>query len=425
MLNGRHFSVLLAAQPPTHLSAMLPSTSSSAVVTLDEVRGCRFRQFRKSSDVVAQFTHLSKLSVLEADPAIFSELSATVIHALPKLNGEDLATILKSCVRMGFRDELMIVAICESIRTLSQLRLLRISNISALLDSFHKLNVVPSVGALNVLAKETKRSLVLYKSRNLDVCKLFRYFSILQQNPTIAVQFDRFQFPDITHILQQHIEDRIGMFGPSEIAIVTKHCKSLSLERLILNFSRSENVRPQLLSYFLRNLDARFGKNCWKEFEHLFRATDTDSTGWGRSSVSGFPDLDSDDEDELVPKNDRVRFPLLQLDDGEIAQLVKRVPKLTTGRTVQFVEPRSQTPPEFTIDRAQMDALDLLEEEVRPMQKRQIHPYSDRNVQRVRRKQETAEFLAKGLARNRRKAQNFKAQRNRRLFKFAILSYLR
>ena len=278
--------------------------------------------YRKSQDVVSQCVQLSRVS---SNPELWTKALESVIPAVPLLKGEDIATILRSTARVGVRNETLLAAMCESIKTLPLLRVLRLADIASICSSFARLNFAPSVEVLNGMASEVIKSLNLYRSRNRDICLLFRYFSILERNPSYVLRYESdFEFPQITERLERAINDRIGYFGPVELCVVAKYVDRISLESLVRNFSRAQHVRPEIKTAFFQQLDRRFGKDVWKQYEHFF-VEDVDATGWGR-------ELPESTEDIFTPQNSvteirkvKHEMPLFQLDDALVKEALESV----------------------------------------------------------------------------------------------------
>lgn len=399
------------------VSRLLPDTLPP--ITVSEVKASRFRQYSKPADIVAQFVHLSRTS---AEPELWTDLAATVTQSVAKLRGEDMASVLRACAKTGFRNELMLVAICESLKTLPALRLLRPRDIASILSSFHSLNFVPSVEVINSVSAEIIRSLPLYRTRSTDLCQLFRYFSTLANHPDLVVNYEsEFENPRIVSLLETEIHNRIGSLGPIEVSIITKYAKRLTLKSLVENFTRSENVSPIVHAHFIRQLDKRFGKNAWKEFAHLFRLSNVDSTGWNRLSKS---DEESDeDEDEIVSSDPRIKLGRFQLDDALVHEVLERVRGSRNIHREQ--KTKSETVDEKvvpTLSDEQMEFLRSLEEELGMTRPRKQIAYTDTVNRDITRDIEESDLSSKKLSPELFRMKKFKERRNRRLFKFAVLS---
>ena len=398
------------------VSRLLPETLPS--ITVSEVKASRFRQYRKSEDIVAQFVHLSRTS---AGLELWEDLAATVTQSVAKLRGEDMASVLRACAKTGFRNDLMLVALCESLKTLPALRLLRPRDIASILSSFHTLNFVPSVEVINTLSAEIIRSLPLYRKRSADLCQLFRYFSILANNLDLVLNYEsEFENPRIVSLLETEIYNRIGSFGPIEVSIITKYAKRLTLKSLVENFARSENVSPIVHMHFIRQLDNRFGKNAWREFAHLFRLSNVDSTGWNRQSK---PEDDSDEDDDIVSSHPRIKRERFQLDDAMVQEVLERVRgsrKFHRERKTESESVDGKVVP--TLSDEQMEFLRSLEEELgMPAPRKQI-AYADTVARDITRDIEESDLSSKKLSPELFRMKKFKERRNRRLFKFAVLS---
>ena len=404
----------------------LPTSSTSSVVpvTAAELKASRHRQYRSSKDIVAQSVLLSRIS---HEPAVWQDLAVTVTQSVAKLKGEDLASILKSCAKSGFRDELMLTAICESLKTLPTLRLLRIADIASLVNSFYRLNFVPSVEVLNIVSAEILRSLPMYRTRSADLCHLLRYFSVLSSNPSLVLHYEsQFQYPQIVSALEEQVIGRIGTMGPVEMCVIARHARRVSLPSLVANFARSENVLQKVKEFFIRSLDHRFGKDAWMEYAHLFRVGDTDSTGWDRTRPPVRKGVwDDDEEKESAVANTRgPKFERFQLDDSMVRSVLGAVPLIRAGRVREATDaPNTTTQLGFSDE--QMDFIKSLEDEMGMPPTPTLKPYIDKLDGKTARHIEEVQLRETPVSGNITQMQQFKRKRNRRLFKFAILSYMK
>jgi hypothetical protein len=221
-------------------------------------------------------------------------------------------------------------------------------------------------------------------------------------------------------LLETEIYNRIGSFGPIEVSIITKYAKRLTLKSLVENFARSENVSPIVHTHFIRQLDNRFGKNAWREFAHLFRLSNVDSTGWNRQSK---PEDDSDEDDDIVSANPRIKRERFQLDDAMVQEVLERVRGSRNFHRERKTESESvdgKVVP--TLSDEQMEFLRSLEEELgMPAPRTQI-AYADTVARDITRDIEESDLSSKKLSPELFRMKKFKERRNRRLFKFAVLS---
>ena len=416
---------ILAASNPA--PRVFDSVSTLPNVSIEEVRKSPHSQYRKSKDVVSQVVSLGRSGVSPNDP-VWSQVADTVTHSLSRMDGADFATIVKKFSTAGFRDELMLVGISESLKYLCQMGRVRPQNIADILSGFHRLNFVPSVEVLNVLAEQTQKAVALYRTRPIDLCKLFRYFSILESNPTLCVDYDsKFSQRSILNNLETEIEKRIGYFGPVEIAIVARYATRMSMRSLMENFARTENCPDKVHAYFIRQLDRRFGQHTWKQFYYLLRPAPVDSTGWGMKPR--FSDTDSDEEEDDVAirsQHRRPDLPMFQVDENRVRDILQSITVERDKResTVVKSSPRHKAP-EHEICQAQIEALALLEEEVGMERKQRLVEYNDHVPKRDRRVDERRDYLKKGSSRNLKRLKNFKKSKRNSLFKFAILATAR
>ena len=340
-------------------------------------------------ELIRQKNVRKKQSVVEMSQMSAPQISAKIIQFLPKLNGDDLATILH---KKTDRDVLLLTAICESLKTVP----LRSENISRILNAFEKLNFVPSVEVLNVVGATVKKNLKLYKTRNTDLCFMFRYFSILARNPQLVVKYNLFNHPDLTHVLESVIVERIGRFAAPELAMIAQYTERVGLEELVSNFGRNEHIDKKVMDFFFKTLNRKFGHNAWKQFEHLLRAVNTDSTGWGNAASVYAENLW--DDPALVPC--RAQFPRVQLEEPTFEltpQCRKPIPKVLINN------------PSFQPDP--------------PVWQNTAHQaYMDHRPQSIRRSSETKDALSKGISTNLRISNRIKSKKNRKLFKFFILA---
>ena len=394
------------------------------VVTSEEVRTSRHRQYRKSRDIVAQCVGLGRVS----DPVLWKQMSATVTQSISILKGEDIATILKHMSKARTRDELMLAAVCESLKTLPNLRLLRLGDMATILWSFENLNFTPSVEVLNIIGREILHSLTRFKVRNIHLCLLFRYFSNLNNSNDLVIRYkSHFEHGQLASVLEDAIVARIGRMGPMEIALIARHARQLSLKSLMLNFSRSENIQEHLVKSFLNNLDARFGQDAWKKFAYLLSLSSSpvDNTGWNRNWSSTKSFHDDDDPDDVVVKQTRKKLPLLQLDDSMVQETLKSSPKFIRNKEI----PKSETKCVSDDQIIDLDFIRSLERELMgDDETKDRRNRSDRFNERIDRKclRELEIFESKPQPqRQHLTMRRFKGERNRHLFKFTLLSLAR
>ena len=392
-------------------------------MSLEEVRKSPLAQYKKSKDVVSQVVSLGRSRVSCSDP-VWSQLADTVTHSLSRMDGQDCATVVKQFSQAGYRDELMLVGIAESLKFLCQMGRVRPQNIAEILSGFHRLNFVPSVEVLNALAHQTGKAIRLYRTRPVDLCKLFRYFSIMEANPSLCIGYEsEFLHRSILTELESEIEKRIGYFGPVEIAIIARYAKRMSLRALMENFARAENCPENVKLYFLRQLDRRFAEGVWKQFQYLLRPAAVDSTGWGMTPRA--EDSDSDDDDIVVRNrvSRRSDLPLFQVDEGSVKAALDSV-TIVREKRERKVGPQPK-PPQHEICREQIEALALLEEEVGMERKPKMVDYYDHLGRRDRRVDERNDWVRKGSSRNFKRLKNFRKMKRNSLFKFAIFATAR
>lgn len=343
--------------------------------------------------VVGEFVALERLHT--RDFSLLEHAARGAVCNVSRLTGPDLSSILKASVRLEYRNELLLAAVCESLKTLS----IGTRELASILDSFAKLNFVPSDSVLRVLASQTKRGIELKRTRLKDVCVLFRYWSIVRVDGPLV------------HTLDNYISENIGKMGPVEISIVAKYYSG-SFEELVSNFYRNDNITENVRMYFERNLRERFGYSCESEPKPL-----VDSTGWnGIANIYNSSELPVHNSQ----KQSKAKFPRFQLDD----QLVNELLQLKTQKVQTRQTPKSNTPTtqsEWAMDPEQLKALVALTDETQPVPKT-YKMYTDKIPQRLRRVNETRDFLSKGLSRNYRRIRQYKAARNRTLYKFSLLA---
>ena len=399
------------------------SVATLPPVTMAEVRNSPHAQFKKSKDVVSQVISLARSQVAVSDP-VWPKLADTVTHSLQRLDGADFATVVKAFAAAGYRDELMLVGIGESLKQLCRMGRVRPQNIADIVSGFHGLNFVPSVEVLHALASQTEKAVKLYKTRPIDLCRLFRYFSILESNPHLCVGYVSHR-QTILSALESEIEKRIGFFGPVEIAIAVRYLKKMSLRQLVENFTRTENCRQHVREYFIRQLDRRFGDGAWKQYYHLFRQTQVDSTGWGM--VERNEESESDDEDNLMVKRkpQRSDFELFSVDEAKVKAALDSL-SVTAAQCprAMHVAPK-HAPPQHVICQEQIEALALLEEEVGLERRPRLVSYNDQVAKRDKRVEEHRDYERKGPSRNLKKLKKFRAQKKSSLMKFAIIATAR
>ena len=373
--------------------------------------------------MVAQCVQLSRVS---SDPQIWKSALDSVIPAVSLLKGEDIASILKATARAGIRNETLLAAVCESLKTLPVLRVVRIRDISSILSSFFRLNFAPSVESLNAMAAEVLRSVDLYRTRNQDICLMYRYFSILRNHPTLVINYESdFRYPQLCEKLERMIGDRIGSFGPVELCVVAKYADRISLERLMINFSRLTHVRPVVRQTFLTQLDRRFGKDSWKHFEHLI-VHDEDSTGWARPVVDDQKPDDIFTETDLSFVERKPRLPLFQLQDELVAQALESV--RGKPRTSRVAKTLKKSPGDEPLSDDQLEFLRMLEEELAadPAETRTEKaptPFEDTVERKLIRSIELSDIWRKPLAPELQSMRRLKAFRRRRLGKFTQLGF--
>jgi hypothetical protein len=382
--------------------------------------------FRKSHDVVAQCVQLSRVS---SSPEIWNNALESVIPAVSMLKGEDIATILRSTAKIGVRNETLLASICESLKTLPILRVLRVKDIASILSSFARLNFVPSVETLNSLAKEVMRSVDLYRTRSQDICKLFRYFSILNRDQNLVIRYQTdFDFPHILERLEREITRRIGYFGPVEICIISKYADRISLETLIRNFSRAQHVRPEVRRTFLNILDQRFGPNAWRQYEHLF-VPDQDSSGWSREVPD--PKEPVDDIFTLLSQKElegsiKKRLPLFRLDDNMVQAFLNSEKSATSWKKkpndMKIAE--DADPVDTPLSEDQLEFLRMLEEELGAHsgpKKETVKPFTERVDRKLVRSIELSDIGNKPEAPELQKMRKLKRYRSRVLRRFTLL----
>ena len=383
---------------------------SLKTVTREEVRRSRYRQYTRSIDIVSQCAKLEKLS---DNPIIWNQLTRTVTQSVSLLKGEDVATILKHMSRVQVRDEVMLAAICESLKTLPVLNLVRPSDIASILWSFQKLNFSPSVQVLNALGKEVRESLKKYKITNIHLCLLFRYFARLNSDNGLVIDYDsRFQHGQLASTLQDLVAERIGRMGPVEITLIAQHAKNIPLKSLVSSFARNENVKPALVQTFLSQLDKRFGKNEWKRFAYMLRNAPVDSTGWDRSPRQ------EEEEDEICQRQ-KIQLPLLCLDDSLVKQALKFACPQYIGTNPKIREVSVSQVEALEVD---MDFIRSIEEAMRfDTATKKLEFFKQTINRKVLRQLEVDESIAEPH-RQHLAMRKFKSWRNRRLFKFTLLS---
>jgi len=391
---------------------------SGREITKEELKKCHFRQFKKSSDILAQCVALSRVS--SGDPRLWNRLSRTVTQSVALFTGEDLATLLKHFSKWQIRDELMLAAVCESLKSLPLLRLVRPSDIASILWSFQRLRFAPSVEVLNVLASEVRESLPKYKLRNIHLSLLFRYFAILNESRVTVLMYDaQFQHGQLVALLEDRVIENIGRMGPVELVLITQHAKRISKKTLVANFTRCENVKPHLVKSFLAQLDMRFGKDSWKELAFMFRHSFVDSTGWNKE-VKQF-DPDDSDLDEVSEEKAK-RLAPLQLDDRLVQEVLRSAPRISSSNADG--KDREKKQQKIELPEIDMDFIVSMEREM--MQ--DIEPkgsktdlFSERIDRKVLRELEVKE--AKSLPQTQHASlRRFKNQRKKHLLKFALLS---
>ena len=393
-------------------------------VTLSEVKKSPFSQYKKSKDVVSQVVSLSRSNVASND-SVWQQVADTVTHSLPRMDAADFATIVKNCSISGFRDELMLVGICESIKHLCVMGKVRPRNLADLVSGFHRLNFVPSVEVLNGFANQTEKAIKLYRTRPLDICKLFRYFSIIESNPHLCVGYEsRFIGQQILRCLEAEIEQRIGFFGPIEIAILARYATRIPLKRLVENFARTENCPTQVRDYFLRQLDRRFGQDAWKQYQYLLRPTMSDSTGWDRSPRREEDDCDEDDTIAPV-KSKRSDFPLFSVDEIKVDAVLNSVKVVDDLRRPKSHSESVSPKTIHEICAAQFEALSMLEEEVGLERVPTLATYTDRIDKRDKRVDDRRDYLRKKCSRNLKRLKRFRKMKKFALVKFSYLATAR
>ena len=370
--------------------------------------------------MVSQCTQLARVS---SDPSIWKAALETVTRSISALKGEDIATVLRASSRVGVRDELMLASVCESLKTLPMLRVLRVRDIASIFSSFHRLNFAPSVQALNALSAEVVRSLPLYRTRSQDLCLLFRYFSILQRNPDLIVDYqNQFQYPHITQKLETAIEERIGQFGPAELSIMAKYASRISLKSLMQNFSRQEHVKPAVREFFFKQLDMRFGEDAWKEFAHLL-TVDKDSTGWNRPLPEHEEDVFGLWGNGLVKAERSERPPLFQLQDSLVQEALEST---KSGNLKERRENKGKpvVEPAKGLSEGQLEFLKMIEEEMGDVQQHQpetVKLFSQRVDRKLVRDLDQSDARGKPEPPEVRAMRKFKSARQRRLGRFSIL----
>ena len=377
--------------------------------------------YRRSQDVVSQCVQLSRVS---SSPELWTKALESVIPAVALLKGEDMASILRSTARVGVRNETLLAAMCESMKTLPLLRVLRMKDIASICSSFARLNFAPSVEVLNELASEVLRSVDLYRTRNQDLCLLFRYFSILERNPDLVIRYNsEFRFPHITEKLERTITDRIGFFGPVELCVIAKYADRISLESLVRNFSRAQHVRPAVKAAFIQQLDRRFGKDAWREYEHLF-VPETDSTGWGRHLEEPQGDIFTQ-HFITEERNKKHGFPLFQLDDELVAQALESVkqPRKPVSRSK---EPKPPSKGDSPLSDDQLEFLRMIEAELgQPEVEKHKAPqtFTERVDRKLVRSIELSDIRSEKEAPELRSMRKLKKYRNRILRRFTYLAH--
>jgi hypothetical protein len=337
------------------------------------------------------------------------------------MTGEDLATVIMSVSTVGYRDEVMLVATCEAIRFLVPLGAISVRNMATIVSGFHRLNFIPSVEILNVLGDAVHDQIGLYKSRPIDICKIYRYFSIMKSMDKICEKLHHRIFINLEKI----VNERIGNFGSIEISIITKYSTRLGIRELIENFSRSENTCPKVHAFFIRQLETRFGKDSWRQFYYLFRPNiKVDSTGWDRHH-----DDSEDDEDEkslstrVGPK--RTDFPPFHMSEDNVAEVLHELGKFPRQHSRPKPVSRQSKPADHQICESQLEALALMEEEVGLERRESFSKYHDRLDRKDRYVVERRDYGKKKCSRNEKRLKIFKRFRDKRLYKFAILASMR
>jgi hypothetical protein len=380
--------------------------------------------FRKSQDVVSQCVQLSRVS---SDPDLWRKALQAVIPSVPILKGEDIASILKASARSGVRDETLLAAVCESLKTLPLLRVVRIRDVSSIFTSFFRLNFAPSVETLNSLSAEVVRSLDLYRTRNQDICLLYRYYSVLARNPSIVINYDsNFEYPFLLEKLERAIENRLGRFGSVELCVIAKYTNRISLERLVVNFTRAQHVKPALKQAFIRQLDERFGNDSWKQFEHMF-VPDMDSTGWSRPIETSDPTDDIFAQHNLMIKEKKERLPLFQLHDELVAQALASVPsprRPKKGNESRKDGPKSPNDSESPLSDDQLELIRMLEEELADPKDNKERPparFGEKVDRKLVRSIELGDIWAKPESPELRSMRRLKQYRWRTMRKFTLL----
>ena len=395
------------------VSSLQPITALDAVVKPG-------RSTRKSLDVVSQCTQLARVS---SDPSIWKVALETVTKSISVLKGEDIATVLRASSRVGVRDELMLASVCESLKTLPMLRVLRVRDIASIFSSFHRLNFAPSVETLNALGAEVIRSLPLYRTRSQDLCLLFRYFSILQRNPDLIVNYNnQFQYPQITQKLETAIEERIGQFGPAELSIIAKYASRVSLKSLMQNFSRQEHVKPAVREFFFKQLDKRFGEDAWRQYAHLL-TVDKDSTGWNRPLPEHEEDVFGLWGNELVKSELSERPPLFQLQD----RLVQEALDSTRSPNGKWRRTKKENPvvkPATGLSDEQLEFLKMIEQEMgdeHQQESETVKLFSQSVDRKLVRDLDRSDVRGKPEPPEVRAMRQFKSSRQKHLNRFSLL----
>lgn len=400
--------------------AMRRVTSLQPITALEQPQVVSSR-LKKSQDVVSQCTSLARVS---NDPTVWKAALDSVTRSIGVLKGEDISTILRSSARSGHRDELMLAATCESIKTMPQLGILRVRDIASILTSFYKLNFTPSVETLNSLSAEILRSLPLYRTRNQDLCLLFRYFSVLRFNPSLVINFDSgFKHPYIADRLEREIENRLGQFGPLELSIIAKYSSRISLESLMRNYSRSQHVPIAVKEFFIRQLDNRFGQNAWMAYEYLL-TPDTDSTGWNQSKPEEDDDyLGLNDDKKFSLAKRKTKLPLFQLDDALVKERLDTVKETSSRRKESIAKRIESSSSGSELSEQQLEFIRSLEEEFAEVKLEPLVPkaFSEKVSKKPYRDLELSESKQKPEARELRTMKEFKNYRRRVLARFARL----
>jgi hypothetical protein len=389
------------------------------------VKTSKFSQFKNPSDVVAQVVALSRVSSVAVSDTLWSDVAATVTHSLDRLTGRDLATVMKRY--NGPRDLVMLAGVCESLKYLPKMRLLRLCDLAEILTGLHRFNFVPSVEVLNVIAGEIEFSINRFKTRNIDLCRLLRYMAIMDSHSSLCVGYeDRFEFPDLVQTLQRRAMDQLGSMKPGELGIVIPYLPEVSLERFMVNFARSENTPPKVEFYFFHQLDRRFGNDAWKEFQYLLRPSSrTDATGWVDNKTLWQQDQWSDDESDEVETR-RAKYELFRLDDVELKRVLSELPiQRGEARVAQIPPSPAEPPPIRTISDDQLAFLSELETEFGYIRKpAPVVKFSDRIERRIVRKRARQEGRQKTVSIQTKSRLKYKMKKKSKLFKFAVLANL-